>query len=820
MTRFSISGMRADQQPPTTPRDDGVGPTMKRRGADFIRGFFPNSMAPLDSPTASATGSSGRDSSHASSPESAFATPRTPSGTAMMATSAIGGSPHADDDACAATRRVLYDDGPASGRGHGVARIHHTALLLGLVDGAIDDEDSNDDEREWNATFSLDELDNNNGQRATARWREGDGDDVERGTGGDDAIFDHRAESTTYSGGDNPMTSINSERGDDNASVVVVASSSTRMPMQQKPPRHPTAYSRSSSSVNTREKQPRPAAYLVRASSNVSRRSLMTTTPRDHHRNDDIEQLSKQLQFGSDAWRKEEEEKKAYFDDTPRLKKYDSFEHKKKMATMKALAMKERASSALASKANRAKEKVKETIMKKSSFTGESGKVQMTLQQQGVNQEQGLLERLEQPKGMEITTIDNDEIDDMSQVSDFSDGFVIDRSIYASVTKSFKSKLSLSAAKISRNTNNTKSSLVSSKVTQVASTKLRSSKLAVLDMIKDPLLQNAVNNSGGHNMEMMKLLAVTSKTSSTPALLYRPTDKNMAFKTRQRFAVLSHDKEEVDSVLTMDGDITLNATNSEGASSVQRDLNCSNINIADVSSTKAHTLIAPHHSFSTPRAMTIWKNCANLQARYCNDTDITPPMSNITRNVGRHDLRSPVSPPIVAQCLSDVSSQTGTKSRIDANGFLVSPNSSFDRGWDGAASATVGSDGTFDPNSYIFLSPLSNHDFDDPDYGMPDLLSRSNCRNGVVLDSAGPVPCPPGDAKSTVSMMTLVSPSVAVSERLSLLPQSSRLLPSSTPKLSPSAKTKLKNMKIGGEKKRIGINKTSPILSRSVTSTF
>ena len=42
--------------------------------------------------------------------------------------------------------------------------------------------------------------------------------------------------------------------------------------------------------------------------------------------------------FRIDAWRKEEEvERKACFDSTPRLRKYDSFEHKRRMARMKAL---------------------------------------------------------------------------------------------------------------------------------------------------------------------------------------------------------------------------------------------------------------------------------------------------------------------------------------------------------------------------------------------------------------------------------------------------------------------------------------------------
>ena len=78
---------------------------------------------------------------------------------------------------------------------------------------------------------------------------------------------------------------------------------------------------------------------------------------------------------------------------------------------------------------------------------------------------------------------------------------------------------------------------------------------------------------------------------------------------------------------------------------------------------------------------------------------------------------------LIATCLSNISSHTRGISCIDSNGFLISPNASVDHGWDEAASATHGSEGTFDPNSFLFLSPLSYHDFDDPDHGMPELLS-------------------------------------------------------------------------------------------------
>ena len=271
---------------------------------------------------------------------------------------------------------------------------------------------------------------------------------------------------------------------------------------------------------------------------------------------------------------------------------------------------------------------------------------------------------------------------------------------------------------------------------------------------------------------------------------------------------------------TNDGDVTSNAPGSKGARSVRRHVNCSRT--ADVISRPAHAVVAPKRSFSTPRAMTSWKNCnggADSQVNGYVDNDITPPKCNITKHIARHALLLlPVSPPAMASCPSDTSSQTGAKSRIDTNGFLISPNASFDREWGGVAG---GSDGTFDPNSFLFLSPLSNHDFDDPDHGMPELLSKSNSRNAVVLDNAGGTGLgPPKDATSTVSIITSVSPSVAVSKRLSRLAPSPRMLPTTPRKLSPSAKTMLKKIKVIGRRNDIGANKTSPILSRSITSTF
>lgn len=183
---------------------------------------------------------------------------------------------------------------------------------------------------------------------------------------------------------------------------------------------------------------------------------------------------------------------------------------------------------------------------------------------------------------------------------------------------------------------------------------------------------------------------------------------------------------------------------------------------------------------------------------------------------------------------------------IDGEGFLISPASGIHRRWNeeedgrggdiasssqaailptvGSAVSSEGGGSTFDPNSFLFLSPLSDHDVDDPDYGMPFLLSRSNSHNAVVMDStpiirpsavglvsSPPPPCPPcppistststaDNIKSSIMKSTSSSPSPTMSNSKKLLlrfPPSPRVVPS--PKLlPPSGKKIMKKLKLGG----------------------
>lgn len=153
---------------------------------------------------------------------------------------------------------------------------------------------------------------------------------------------------------------------------------------------------------------------------------------------------------------------------------------------------------------------------------------------------QGLRDRLDRPKGMEITTIHHDDIDVLSQVSEVSNGFS-HIGYYE-----FQIQVIIITCQVFQRTNNMKSSLMSSSaVSQIASTKLKSSKSAVLDMMKDPLLRNVnMNNAQEQKLDTTTVIAATSTTGSTSSMLNRTPGKNTAIKTRQRVEFPPNVKEE------------------------------------------------------------------------------------------------------------------------------------------------------------------------------------------------------------------------------------------------------------------------------------
>ena len=104
--------------------------------------------------------------------------------------------------------------------------------------------------------------------------------------------------------------------------------------------------------------------------------------------------------------------------------------------------------------------------------------------------------------------------------------------------------------------------------------------------------------------------------------------------------------------------------------------------------------------------------------------------------------------------------------------------------------STDRSESTFDPNSFLFLSPLSNADMDDPDYGMPDLLSRSNSHNAANMsddDDDDHPPRPPTGGNGGYNL----SPIKYNKKLMPRLPPSPRLLP-------PSGKKMMRKMTKGG----------------------
>ena len=788
----------------------------------IIRGFFPytTNAAIIDSPTASATdrsssSSSGREESMSSSSyspsspngscgmsqvsfsreSSVSSTDTRPSATNIGYNGSIGSVSSGDssngkggycyhhqrNDSTAtpsSDRSGATSSNNSSSNASSEVMIDHTALLLSCLSGGNgdDDEDSEmDDEREWNATFSLDELEQQHHQQQHQQEK----DNFEKSDNGEDT-------NTNFD-----LISVALE------DAIPVASLARQRTTQNKiKPQRPLALSRGTTTMDTTNHltttttTTRPSSMLrsktIDMNQPLSRPSLPPNrmTSMESWTSTDYKLVQKQFPIGSDVWRKEEEDRKIYYKTHHNKKKYDSFEYKKKMAAMKAAALKERVSSSLTSKAIRAKETVKTKISKKNnssrlpSRTGGSN-VDGILSHE---QESWQHPQRRQPRGMIISTSTTDHDhndDDASQVSEVSDHSTKNNyAAYRAVTKTIKSKLLSSQARINKETSHMKSSMASSKVSQIATTKLHSSKLAVLDIIN------------------------TADQQGSCAII----------KARQLFTTSS--KGENNSLLLDGGDNSSTIPNSQSRNSLQQLDGDKYSKMVGMSGRLVHTIITPSHrdNYHTPR-VTLLKKCSTT-TRGSNDTDLTPPKSNLTSpkvNCTKQggSLLSPPPHPPISTCLSN-SSHAGTVSCIDASGFLISSNISIDRvGSDGdgggggavSSSITVSSESAFDPNSFLFLSPLSNHDFDDVDYGMPELLRLSttsgvknmsnNSRNTDVYvpskktGSHPPVGPPP--AESTMGWKALISPTIANSKRLARIPPPSpRLLPLSSPRTGKS----------------------------------
>ncbi len=149
---------------------------------------------------------------------------------------------------------------------------------------------------------------------------------------------------------------------------------------------------------------------------------------------------------------------------------------------------------------------------------------------------------------------------------------------------------------------------------------------------------------------------------------------------------------------------------------------------------------------------------------------------------------------------------------IDRNGFLVSPAASVDGDGDVDGDHYGSEDNSFDPNSFLFLSPLSTADMDDPDYGMPDLLSRSNGRNADAFDAealdavAGAVDDGAVAGADGPGATTASGRSGGYSSRLMpRLPPSPRLLPPSGKRMMRKAKGAARRGNGGYRKNPVGV---------------
>lgn len=776
-----------------------------RSNSAIIRGLFPytTNAAIIDSPTASATdrsssSSSGREESMSSSSSS----PSSPIGSCGMSqvsfsressVSSADTSPSASGSIASVSsrdssnckrgnchhhhhlhhQRNISITTPSSDRSGATSSnnnnsnassevmIDHTALLLSCLSGGNGDDDEGsemDDEREWNATFSLDELEQ---QQQHQQER----DKFEKSDNGEDTNNNFDLISVTL----------------DNA-IPVASMARQRTTQNEIKPQRPLALSRSTTAIDTTDHlttTTRPSSMLRSKTININQPLSCTSllpnrmTSMESWTSKDYKLVQKQFPIGSDVWRKEEEDCKVYYNTHHNKKKYDSFEYKKKMAAMKAAAMKERVSSSLTSKAIRAKETVKTRISKK--HTNSSGSRLLTRDGSSIVDdvllhEQQHQHQRRQPRGMIISTSTKDHDhndDDASQVSEVSDHSTNNNyAAYKAVTKSLKSKLLLSQARIHKETSHMKLSLASSKVSQIATTKLHLSKLAVLEMI----------NTADQHVSSSVLKARQSKKENNSALLHGGDSTIQNLQSRNSLQQLDGDK--YSKMVGMSGRLV-------------------------------HTIITPSHrdNYHTPR-VTLLKKCSTA-TQGNNDTDLTQSKSNLTSPKVNCTKQDGAHPPIFT-CLSN-SSHAGTVSCIDASGFLISPSISIDRvGSDGdgggggaiSSSITVSSESAFDPNSFLFLSPLSNHDFDDVDYGMPELLQlsttsgvgnmSSNCRNTNVyvpsMKSGIPPPVGPPSTESAMGWKALISPTIAnSSKRLARIPPPSpRLLPLRSPRTGKS----------------------------------
>ena len=393
-------------------------------------------------------------------------------------------------------------------------------------------------------------------------------------------------------------------------------------------------------------------------------------------------------------------------DDRRELYGGNKFDIKKKAAATKALAMKERASSALVAKAREARERVKgasvkdtlrmsghSMLSKRSRNRKQDG--QQHKRQQDMHQERPS-RRDVRPNDMEITMgTSNDITDALSQVSSRS------FDIIDAKAQHFRSKIvpqvSLASKEFPRYYE--RASVRSSAAASQASARSRrhaarsaASAMSAVTSMKEKassaISQKAPigNNAGSSLQGMSSFVRQGSQRRNGGAV-----------RTRQRLALPPGARDEIESLLSIDEDSDVpSVMNSEGPSSVREW-------IASPGTANAGS------SFVTPKARTrkggrgvegpptdLHQDMLGLQVIGNIHLDDTALRRNLSRD-SLLDTESSIAsssrlpPPEIRACPSTVShGSTGAISCIDGDGFLISPTASIDRTLESGRSCQCG----------------------------------------------------------------------------------------------------------------------------------
>ena len=718
-TRYPTSTLSKQkrQQRSSSSRGNGISTKQNsisdlyRRRSSFGMGgsnIFSNLKAVLDSPTTSATTqSTGSPTCSNSSPASFHNddghSPSTPNSNVEEMSNV---SPSDSVSNYSPTTSHRCENSPnarsISSSESSEHNIDHTALLLGIQDEFRGGEESSDDECEWNPHFSSDELDIQ--QAGTIV------DDDKQIVYDTWSSMDVNLGQDSHHGQQSQKDVENEEDKDDeycNDGLQLDLGLATLEDM-------PVTYSHD---------EFQDEGLNVERLTNQERRNISN------------KRIIAKLPSGGDY-----EYDKAQGEEYGKRKNINSFEYKKRVAAMKAQAMKERASSAIVAKAQRAKEKAKG--MKKN----QNHQLKKKSSQEQKRQGQQLMKRKlsmpftdDEPNGMEITTPNPDDDDGdevLSQVSEVSKRFDTSSTHSQSNIKSKKSLSLKPRALLPHSSLPKKFTRSTSKGQQSSSTSISSKYSNSIVSHKGTAVVSAVTSMKDKASSAISQRASSAKAKTLVAIAKSSTAAHPAVYGRTvNLALHVGNSANITSSLNHHSNTTMlksaHQHNMALPSSSRANLNKNDVDslFLDEDWFSDCEQSASLHSCSTgsSRLETINPAPPNsnsyatpiMNSRKTKDISRsnTLPRSNVTGSQSYQDMmmmvetqQSYLSPPN-SSVLSPVSC-------IDEDGFLLSPATSLDNvlsdgtGGDMALS-TVGStvcSEEFDPNSFLFLSPLSNHD--------------------------------------------------------------------------------------------------------------